>query len=248
MGRRHAGAAILALVVLAALLLVAPALPEPESVRQFRIWAYGSHLLFFGTLCAAVALIASARPWPVRRHVAVIVAMLVLVIVLNLLEVEVASDIAKVLFGIAAGVALSRAIERPWWFVPICILVPLADAWSVLSSRGVTHAIVERAEQNRSYIDWPTIATPIAGYDYAAFGRIGIVDVLFTAVFLAAASRWQLGLARCAVLVALGFVGTSVLVFEEVASAVPALPLLCLAFLIGAAPGLWRDLRAASKG
>ncbi|MCW2925098.1 MAG: hypothetical protein JWM98_2502 [Thermoleophilia bacterium] len=244
----RARVAVALLALLAALLLLAPTLPEPGSLTQLRLWAYGSHAVYFGALCAAVALLVSVREWPTRRLVAATLGSFVVVMVLNRLDVDVASDVAKVLFGTFAGAGLVRAIERPWWLVPICVCVPLADAWSVFSSRGVTHAVVQHARKDPTWIDWPTVATPIAGFDYASAGRIGIVDVMFTAIFLAAAARWDLGLRRCAALIAVGFVGTTVLVFQTTLSAVPALPLLCIAFLLGAAPGLWRDLRAASRG
>lgn len=248
--RRSVAAGVLALllVVMAVLLLGAPLLPEPRSLTQFRTWAYGSHIVFFGVVSAAVAVSVPVAALPRRWLLTAVGATFVGAVALNVLEVPVASDVVKFLFGAFAGAGLVRMIERPWWLVPICLCVPIADAWSVFSSKGVTNAVVERAQEDRAWIDWPTIATPIAGFPYESFGRIGIVDVLFIAVFLGAAARWRLGLWRCVAFLTAGFVGTSVLVFEDVATAVPALPLLCVAFLLGAGPGLWRDMRAAARG
>ena len=83
---------------------------------------------------------------------------------------------------------------------------------------------------------------------YEAFGRLGIVDVLFCALFLGAAIRWSLGIRRAAVALVLGLVATSVIVVEGVDVAIPALPLLCIAYLLACGPALVRDARAAARG
>ena len=250
MTRRSALAAAL-LVALATILLALPHLPAPDSNADIRLAVYASHAVWFAGVVTFVVVVAGAWAAPVRVLLGGVAALLVLVVVLNLYDVDVASDIAKVAFGALAGTAFVRAIERPWWLLPICVLVPLADAWSVFSSRGVTHAVVERAREEPRWLDWPTIATPIAGVPYEAFGRLGIVDVLFLAVFLGAALRWSLGVRRAAPALAIGLLATSVIVVEGVDVAIPALPLLCIAFVAACAPALLRDARdarAATRG
>ena len=232
------------LLLLVATWLVAPMVPAPTTVTGFRATVYGSTAVFFALV---VALIASIMPWLLgvraRRLALVAVLALACVVLLNLLRVPIASDVAKVALGVSAGVGLMAPLDRPWWLLPISICVPLADAWSVFSSNGVTHAVVERAATQRAWIDWPTIATPIAGYDYLDFGRIGIVDILFAALFLAAARRWRLGVRRLLVVLPLAFVATTVLAYEREGQPVPALPILCLGFLACTLPALVRDLR-----
>lgn len=224
--------------------LVAPYVPQPRSVLQFRISVYGSTAIFFALLAPLIAIVAThLLRVPGRRLALVAVLLLGCVVLLNLLRVPVASDVAKVGLGVCAGIGLLLPLDRPWWLLPISICVPLADAWSVYSSRGVTHAVVERAATQRAWIDWPTIATPIAGYDYLDFGRIGIVDVLFIALFLGAAVRWGLGVRRLIVALPLAIVVTTVLAYEREGQAVPALPMLCLAFLLCTLPALVRDAR-----
>lgn len=240
--------AALLFALLAAMLLLAPLVPEPQTATRFRLLAYPSHALWFLAIGALAATLAPLWQLPRRWLVAALVVAFALVIALNVASVPVASDLAKVAFGVLAGLAFVRALERPWWLVPIALCVPVADAWSVFSERGVTHAVVERGREDPAWIEWPTIASPIAGYGYESFGRIGIVDILFLALFLGAAVRWRLGVARGVVAMAIGFVLTSALVFEAVDLAVPALPLLCLAFLLAYAPGLWRDARDAARG
>ncbi|MCW2950303.1 MAG: hypothetical protein JWN41_1316, partial [Thermoleophilia bacterium] len=179
-----------------------------------------------------------------RRLAVIALCALVAVVVLNVLEIPVASDLAKVVLALSAAPVLLLPIDRPWWLLPLAILLPAADVWSVYSSRGVTHAIVSRAAHDKSYIDWPTIATPIAGFDYPDFGRSGIVDVLFLTLFICAAVRWKLGARRLVFVLPLSVVATMVLAYETSLRAVPLLPMLCLGFLICTLPALWRDFRA----
>jgi hypothetical protein len=242
---RRTTLAALLLVALAALLLALPLLPGPVSDTDVRLAVYSSHAAWFSGIVAFAILIGGTWAAPARSLLIGVVALLALVIVLNVADIDVASDIAKIAFGALAGIAFVRAIERPWWLLPICLLVPLADAWSVFSSRGVTHAVVEASRTEPRWLDWPTIATPIAGVPYEAFGRIGIVDVLFLALFIGATIRWSLGIRRAAPALTLGLLATSVIVVEGVDVAIPALPLLCIAFLLACGPALLRDAHAA---
>jgi hypothetical protein len=236
---------VLLAAALAALLVASTMAPRPGSVTTFRVAAYGTQGAYYLVVAGLVACVVGWWNAPLRWLLGAAATLFVLLMVLNVLEVPVASDLAKVGFAAAAGAAFVRAVERPWWLLPIAVCVPVADAWSVFSSRGVTHAVIHRAAHRPSWITWPTIATPIAGFPYRAFGRIGIVDVLFAALFLGVASRWRLGVRRGVVALAAGFLATTVLVFEGAVSAVPALPLLCLAVLLAYAVPLARDAAAA---
>lgn len=244
--RRAAVACAFALV---AIWLLAPFAPAPTSLATYRVAVYGSALAFFVVLGVVVlgAVLELTRV-RTRTVVAAAIAAAALSMLGNVLDVPVASDVAKVCFAILAGVAMVRVIERPWWLLPIALCVPVADIWSVFSDQGVTKAVVDKAAKEPRWIDWPTIATPIAGFDYDDFGRLGIVDVFFLTIFIAAAVRWSLGARRLTVALPLTFVATVVIVNEWIDTAVPALPLLCLAFLVLAWPGLWRDLRAEWRG
>lgn len=240
--------AVALVAMLVAMLLLAPLVPEPKRSTEFRLLAYPSHALWFAALGALVVTVAPLWRMRLRWLGAALLGSLAAVIALNLLAVPVASDLAKISFGTLAGLGFVRTLERLWWLLPIAVCVPIADAWSVFSERGITNAVVDRAREEPAWIEWPTVASPIAGYPYEAFGRIGIVDILFLALFLGAAARWRLGTTRGVIALAAGFVGTSTLVFESVDLAVPALPLLCLAFLVAYAPALWRDARDAARG
>lgn len=229
--------------LVAACLLLAPKLPAPPTERAYLASMYVSGVVFFllvSHFCRSLLPLGRVRA---AVLVAATLAFAAASIALNVAEVPVASDLAKVTFGALAGIGLARAIERPWWLLPICLCVPIADAWSVFSSHGVTNAVVEKAKDEPAWLEWPTIAAPIAGVPYEFFGRLGIVDILFLALFLAVASRAALGIARATWLLPLGFVAT-VAISAEFDLAVPALPILCLLFLVLFLPALWRDLRA----
>lgn len=247
MGARRFAASSSALVPLGALIacwLLAPLLPAPHSLTSFRIAAYASTAVFFAlvlvALVHAVALVRTSG----RRIALLALGLAALVMALNLLAVPVASDLAKLAFGAVAGAGVVRVVERPWWLLPVAVCVPIADAWSVFSQRGVTHHVVARAKEDPAWLDWPSVAVPIAGLDYGDFGRIGITDLVFVALFVAAAARWGLGVRRTATALAVGFVATEVWAVEGSGTAIPALPLLCLAFLAVTVPALVRDLRA----
>lgn len=232
-------------VLLLGIVLAAPHLPTPRSELQFRLSAYGTHLVWFTTISVLCATIAAWWSVP-RRVIAMAIGAALAAVVLTIaLDLNALSDVAKVWFGALAGAAFIRAIERPWWLLPIVVFVPLADAWSVFSSRGVTHAVIQRAKEEPRWVEWPTIASPIAGVPYELFGRLGTVDILFLTLFLAAAVRWQLGVRRTVVALALSLVATTVIVFEVADIAIPALPMLCIAFLAVSLPALMRDLRSA---
>lgn len=229
------------------------AFPTPDENWERRVAIYGSVLVIYLLVAWLVSALVPVALWGRRTLVVSAVVLLALAMAGNLLELAGVTDAVKLGFGAIVGVAIARMVERPWWLLPICVLVPLADAWSVFSDRGVTHAVVERAREDPTWINWPTIATPIAGYEYSASPRIGIVDVLFLAVFLTVAWNFHMGLVRGALLLPLGFVATNALIFEgAVPQAIPALPLLCLAFLMVYAGPLLRDAcvawRARARG
>lgn len=229
--------------ILVILLIGLSLFPEPRSVRSFRIAAYTTQVVWFSLMMIYVASVASY--WHHARHIiaTAILATFSVAMISNVLSFSVAADIAKITFGALAGAAFIRAVERPWWLLPISICVPLADAWSVFSSRGVTHAVIERSAQEPRWIQWPTIATPIAGLPYEQFGRLGTVDVLFAALFLAAGWRWQLGVMRIGAALMLALVSSIIIAFESTGLAIPALPLLCLGFLLVTGRRLWRDMQ-----
>jgi hypothetical protein len=179
-----------------------------------------------------LALPAWHAPWLLPAGVAFVVA----AVLLALLDFEVASNLCKLAALTLIGWWFLTYFESLSWVVIVALLIPWVDAYSVW--RGPTKAITEGQPE---VFDALSIAFVVPGGGSA---RLGLPDVLFFAVFLAAAVRFRLrplatwlGLTAC-----LGL--TMILATWWDVSGLPALPALSLGFLLPNADLLWRRLRA----
>ena len=160
-----------------------------------------------------------------------------LAIVLALLDVDSVANVAKLACYALAGFAFLSLFEELWWITLVAVLVPWVDVWSVAA--GPTEYVVE---ERPGLFENVAIAFPSPGE--AVIVNIGPPDILFFALFLAAAARFDLrvaatwsGMTAClAVTLAL------VWWWDDVAG-LPALPAVCLGFLIPNGDLLWQDLR-----
>jgi hypothetical protein len=120
--------------------------------------------------------------------------------------------------------------------VVVAAIVPFVDAYSVF--RGPTGNIVEHHSNVFTYFSvyW---ALPHEPDD----PRLGIPDVLFFALYLAAAVRFRLrpGWTWLAMVAALG--ATIVITVWADVAGLPALPALSIGFLVPNADLIWRQLR-----
>ena len=108
---------------------------------------------------------------------------------------------------------------------------------------GPTKAILEKGPVVVGYF---TIAVTWAGYSYAeAYTGLGISDVLFFALYLGAARRFGLRTGWSAVAMVASFLGTIALAMWW--TALPALPLLSVAFLAVNADLLVRGVRRGER-
>jgi hypothetical protein len=122
--------------------------------------------------------------------------------------------------------------------VIVAAVIPVVDAISVW--RGPTRHIVEERPEVFGALSF-TFPVPGTG----AF-QLGLPDLLFFAIFLAAAQRWHLRVLVTWVLLVASFGVTMALAIYTDPFGIgglPALPLLCLAFLGGNADLIWRRLR-----
>jgi hypothetical protein len=173
-----------------------------------------------------------------RGLLAVAAALGVLAAVLHAADVEVGANFTKLAAMTLAAFWFLGFFERLSWVVAIASLVPLVDAISVW--RGPTHHIV--TEQPRVF-NALSIAFPAPGGDFFA---LGLPDVLFFGLFLAAADRWRLRVGATWVLMVASFTVTIALaVWADPfgIGGLPALPGLSIAFLVANADLLWRRLR-----
>jgi hypothetical protein len=128
--------------------------------------------------------------------------------------------------------------EAVSWVVLVALIIPWVDAFSVFSHRGPTHKIVENHPYALSVLSY---AFPIPGENDAAY--LGVPDLLFFALFLAAAARFGLRVGWTWVALVASFGVTIALAVELGLSGLPALPLLSLGFLAPNADLLWTKLR-----
>jgi len=189
-------------------------------------------------LPATFALVWLALPLrEARGLLAVGLAFAVLAAALHAADWEIAANFAKLPAVVALGLVFLGYFERLSWVVAIALLVPLVDAVSVW--RGPTHHIVTEQPEVFTALSY---ATPVPGDIFA----LGLPDILFFTLFLAAADRWDLRVAAtwAAMLAALAAtVALAVWTNPFGIGGLPALPGLSIAFLLANADLLWRRLR-----
>ncbi len=140
--------------------------------------------------------------------------------------VGVGVDAALVLFACATGGALGSRVQHPGHLLPAGVVAACADVISVVSPSGPTHAL---AESERA-LAVTAFHFPVPGTTVIA-PVIGVGDLVFLALVLAAASAHALPYGR---IVALAFVGLLFAGFASALakSAMPALPFLIAPVLL----------------
>ena len=146
------------------------------------------------------------------------------------------ASFAKLGGAAAAAFVFLAIFESATWVALIAALIPWVDAYSVFW--GPTSRILKHPKG----VSALSFAFPIPGESGVA--SLGLPDLLFFALFLAAAARFRLRVGATFVLMALSF-GTTTALAAWTNRALPATPLLSIAFLLANADLLWRRLRAS---
>jgi hypothetical protein len=150
------------------------------------------------------------------------------------------ANFAKLWAAVFAGWAFLRLFEELSWVVLVSVLIPLVDILSVW--RGPTKQITQHHFEIYTAV---AIAFVVPGGGAA---YLGPPDILFYALFLAAAARWNLRVVWTWVATT-GVYGLTVVLANAInVDGLPALPFLSFAFLVTNADLLWRALnrRAAA--
>ena len=188
---------------------------------------------------AVFTLMLVALPLRRRRWLpAVGVGAVVLAIACELLDWEVANFFFKVVATTALGFWFLGLFEALWWAVLVACIIPLVDAYSVW--RGPTRHIVEEREEVFVTL---SVGFPVWGDEGTA--NLGLPDLFFFAIFLAAAARWNLRVGWTWLAMALSFGTTLAIAVRWGIGGLPALPILCFGFLLPNADLLWREVRRA---
>jgi len=149
------------------------------------------------------------------------------------------ANFAKLWAAVCAGWAFLRMFEELSWVVAVAVVTPLVDALSVW--RGPTHAITAHHFEAYTAVAIAFLA-PGGGAAY-----LGPPDVLFFALFLAAAARWELRVGRTW-LATTGMYSLTVAIANAAdVGGLPALPFLSVGFLGANADLLWRRLRRGQR-
>ena len=115
-------------------------------------------------------------------------ALAALAVLLHLAELDVLTNLAKLFALVCIGFWFLSWFENVMWAALIAVLIPWVDAISVW--RGPTEYVVEEQPQ---IFDTVSIAFRVPGEDGTA--NLGPPDILFFALFLAAADRFALRVA-----------------------------------------------------
>jgi hypothetical protein len=177
--------------------------------------------------------------WAGRGLVAVGLGLGVLAWAFHVAGWNTAENFSK-LFGVTAlGFAFLAYFETLSWVVLISLIIPWVDAYSVW--RGPTKVIVTKHAHVFTNFSF---AFPIPGEKTAA--NLGLPDLLFFALFLAAAARFRLRPGWTWLLMTLSFGATLALAVWRDLGGLPALPLLALGFLLANGDLIWTQLRRTS--
>jgi hypothetical protein len=176
--------------------------------------------------------------WRARGLLPVAAALAVLAVVLQAAGLDVPANFAKLAAATAVGFWFLEYFDDVRLVLLVAAIVPLIDAYSVW--RGPTHHIVTKQKHVFTTLSF---AFPVPGEHASA--NLGVPDLLFFAVFLAAAARFGLRVGWTWLAMTLSFGATMAIAVWTDAAGLPALPGLSLAFLAVNADLLWRQARSA---
>jgi hypothetical protein len=149
------------------------------------------------------------------------------------------ANVGKLVCFTLLGFWFLSLFEELWWTSLVAVLVPWVDIWSVVA--GPTRYVVE---EQPGFFERISVAFPNPGETETV--NIGPPDVIFFALFLATAARFRIRVAWTWLAMTAFLSLTLVLIWTwEDISGLPALPAVCLGFLVPNADLLWRDARDA---
>jgi hypothetical protein len=192
--------------------------------------------LGFVVIPAVFGLVLLALPlWEERWLLPAGIAFAVLAAVLTYADVDVFANFARLGACTLIGWWFLGYFETISWVVLVAAIIPWVDAYSVW--RGPTKQIVEH---HANVFGVLSFAFPVPGEHAAA--NLGVPDLLFFALFLAAAARFGLRVywTWVALVAALGLTIAATVWWNL--SGLPALPGIALGFLVPNADLLWRRL------
>ena len=164
------------------------------------------------------------------------VGFFVLTIVLEVAGLDAVANFTKLAVMTTFAFWFLEFFESVLWVALVALIIPVVDSISVW--RGPTRHIVEEEPQ---IFEVFSFAFPSLGGDASA--NLGLPDILFFALFLAAAAKWNLrvGWTWVALTASLGLTMLLTVVWDV--GGLPALPGLAFGFLIPNADLLWQEFQ-----
>ena len=175
---------------------------------------------------------------PLRQLVVFAVACGATAVLLQWAGAGILANFGKLAAMTFVGWCFLRFFEELSWVVLVACIVPWVDAYSVW--RGPTNTITQKHEHVFFTLSFEF---PVPGSDAGA--RLGLPDLLFFALYLGAAARWNLRVGWTWVCLTASLGGTLALATWPAlgVDGLPALPLLSVGFLLPNADLLWRAVR-----
>jgi hypothetical protein len=214
-------------------------------VASESLWSAGTWwdiaFLAFALIPAVFALVWFVLPaWGARGTGAVGLAFAAVAIACSLADLDIAANFAKLGAMTFLAFWFLTFFETVAWVALVAVVIPWVDAWSVW--RGPTKDIVTSREELFGTL---SIAFPVPGEHGAA--NLGLPDLLFFALFLAASVRFGLRPRLTWLLMTLSFGATLALAVWLDLAGLPALPLLSAAFFLANGDLVWRRLRDGER-
>ena len=219
-------------------------------VLHARLWNAGSDWWDVAFIAVVLIPAAFALVWlllPVRHArglLSVALALGVLTYAFHVAGWNTPENLAKLFAVTLVGFWFLEYFETASWVVLVAMIVPWVDAYSVW--KGPTKVIVTKHEHVFTTLSY---AFPVPGENQAA--NLGLPDLLFFALFLAAAVRFVLRPGWTWLALTSSFGVTIALTVALDLRGLPALPLLSLGFLAPNADLLWdrisRERRSAES-
>lgn len=214
-----------------------------EDLPALSLWADVA-FLSFGLIPLTFSMVLVALPlrrYELTRIGWAAVSLIAVSVALEWANLDIPANFVKVAAVVAVAWWFLSFFEALSWVLLIAVLIIPVDIFSV--ARGPTKEIVENQPQVFNAL---SISFPLPGEHNSA--QLGLPDVLFFSLFLAAADRFGLRVGLTWVLMALSFGATLALAVGFDISGLPALPLLSVAFVLANADHFWRYYRDWRSG
>ena len=156
-----------------------------ESLPNLTVW-WEVAILAFLVIPACFGLVYLALPlWRAPHLLPAGLVVGVLAAVLEIVGFDVAANFAKLAAVTLLAFYFLTYFETAAWVMAVALIIPWVDAYSVW--RGPTKHIIE---QRRELFTTFSFAFPVPGEQSTA--QLGLPDLMFFALFLAATARWGL--------------------------------------------------------